>query len=70
MPRDDQPAQGVLELHAKGFGFLRNPARHYAAQPGDPYVPAPLVQKHNLRGQGGGGGGGGPPPSQSAPPNV
>ena len=31
--------QGVLELHPKGYGFLRNPKRHYAAQPGDAYVP-------------------------------
>src|SRR5262245_41143403 len=45
----DQPVQGVLELHPKGFGFLRNPTRHYAAQPADPYVPAPLVQKMGLR---------------------
>jgi transcription termination factor Rho len=41
--------QGVLELHPKGFGFLRNPARHYTAQPSDPYVPAPLVERFNLR---------------------
>jgi transcription termination factor Rho len=41
--------QGILELHPKGFGFLRNPARHYVAQAGDPYVPAPLIQKHSLR---------------------
>ena len=41
--------QGVLELHPKGFGFLRNPARHYVAQPSDPYVPAPLVQRFSLR---------------------
>jgi transcription termination factor Rho len=41
--------QGVLELHPKGFGFLRNPARHYSPQAGDPYVPAPLIQKHSLR---------------------
>jgi transcription termination factor Rho len=41
--------QGVLELHPKGFGFLRNPARHYAAQPADPYVPGPLIQRHHLR---------------------
>ena len=41
--------QGILELHPKGFGFLRNPARHYAPQAGDPYVPAPLIQKHSLR---------------------
>ena len=49
MPRDDQQAQGVLELHPKGFGFLRNPARSYAAQAADPYVPAPLVQKLGLQ---------------------
>ncbi len=41
--------QGVLELHPKGFGFLRNPARHYSAQPSDAYVPAPLVQRFSLR---------------------
>src|SRR5262245_63333378 len=42
-------AQGVLELHPKGYGFLRNPAKSYAALPGDPYVPAPLIQQHHLR---------------------
>src|SRR5437762_1728158 len=41
--------EGVLELHPKGFGFLRNPSRHYAAQPADPYVSAPLIQKFGLR---------------------
>jgi transcription termination factor Rho len=41
--------QGVLELHPKGFGFLRNPARHFVAQPGDAYVPAPLIQRYSLR---------------------
>jgi transcription termination factor Rho len=49
MPRDDQRSEGVLELHPKGYGFLRNPARHYAPQPADPYVPAPLIQRHSLR---------------------
>ena len=47
--RGTHAIQGVLELHPKGFGFLRNPTRHYAAQPADPYVPAPLVQKMGLR---------------------
>jgi transcription termination factor Rho len=41
--------QGVLELHPKGYGFLRSVARHYAAQGADPYVPAPLIQKLGLR---------------------
>src|SRR5437868_15137611 len=49
MSQDKLTVQGVLELHPKGFGFLRNPTRHYAAQPADPYVPAPLVQKFRLR---------------------
>src|SRR5690242_4895073 len=42
-------SQGVLELHPKGFGFLRSPASHYAARPNDAYVPAPLVQRFALR---------------------
>src|SRR5438309_1206150 len=49
MSQDKQTVQGVLELHPKGFGFLRNPARHYVAQPADPYVSAPLIQKFGLR---------------------
>jgi transcription termination factor Rho len=35
-------------LHPKGYGFLRSPARGYASQPADPYVPAPLMQRYNL----------------------
>jgi transcription termination factor Rho len=49
MSQNEQTVQGVLELHPKGFGFLRNPARHYAAQSADPYVSAPLIQKFGLR---------------------
>jgi transcription termination factor Rho len=49
MPPSDQPAQGVLELHPKGYGFLRSPARYYAAQASDPYVSAQLIQRHHLR---------------------
>ena len=49
MSQDKQTVQGVLELHPKGYGFLRNPARHYAAQPADPYVSAPLIHKYGLR---------------------
>ncbi|MDB5312039.1 MAG: hypothetical protein JWO38_6241 [Gemmataceae bacterium] len=41
-------SQGVLEMHPKGYGFLRNPARHYAPTPNDPYVPAPLIDKLKL----------------------
>jgi transcription termination factor Rho len=49
MPHVVQPSQGVLELHPKGYGFLRNPRRSYLAQPDDPYVPAQIIQKHRLR---------------------
>ncbi len=49
MPVDGPATQGVLELHPKGYGFLRNPAKSYAAAPADPYVAAPLIQRLNLR---------------------
>ncbi len=49
MSLEDQSAQGVLELHPRGFGFLRNRVRSYAAQQADAYVPAPLIQKFGLR---------------------
>jgi transcription termination factor Rho len=45
----DDSVQGVLELHPKGYGFLRNAARNYTAQQADPYVPTPLIQKLGLR---------------------
>jgi transcription termination factor Rho len=41
--------QGILELHPKGYGFLRNLAKNYVAQPGDPYVDLRLIQKYKLR---------------------
>jgi transcription termination factor Rho len=47
--QESESVQGVLELHPKGYGFLRNPARHYVAQSVDPYVSAPLIQKLGLR---------------------
>src|SRR5262249_3187382 len=43
------PAQGILEFHNKGYGFLRNPAKNYVAQPGDPFVDQRLIQKFKLR---------------------
>ncbi len=56
LPRDDGPpaadavpGQGVLELHPRGYGFLRNPAKDYAAHPGDPYVSASVIAKNRLR---------------------
>lgn len=41
-------AQGVLEMHPKGYGFLRNPARHYAPTPADAYVSGQFIDKFQL----------------------
>jgi transcription termination factor Rho len=49
MTSTNATVQGVLELHPKGYGFLRNPSRNYTAQPLDPYVPAPLIGRLRLR---------------------
>ena len=49
MSRAEQIHEGVLELHPKGYGFLRTAARNYVAQTSDPYVPGPLIHKYKLR---------------------
>jgi transcription termination factor Rho len=49
MARDGATTEGVLEVNPKGFGFLRNPARNYAAQQNDPYVAGNLIDKFHLR---------------------
>jgi transcription termination factor Rho len=49
MPQDLTPTRGVLEMHPKGYGFLRDSERNFVAQPGDAYVPGPLITKHGLR---------------------
>jgi transcription termination factor Rho len=41
--------QGILELHPKGYGFLRNPAKNYVAQPADPFVDKQTIEKYKLR---------------------
>ncbi|MSR58246.1 MAG: transcription termination factor Rho [Planctomycetaceae bacterium] len=41
--------EGVLELHPKGYGFLRDPKNNYAAGKNDPFVAASLIEKHRLR---------------------
>ncbi len=55
-PASGQPAppptalvRGVLELHPRGHGFLRDPAKQFAVRPSDPYVGQPLVQKFRLK---------------------
>ena len=36
---------GVLELHPKGYGFLRDPARNFKAANNDVYVGGPLLAR-------------------------
>jgi transcription termination factor Rho len=49
-PREETVmADGLLELHPDGYGFLRRPERSYAQHPGDVYVAANLVRRHALR---------------------
>ncbi len=41
--------EGILEMHPKGYGFLRCTGRNFQPQPADPYVPAPLIDRFALR---------------------
>lgn len=41
--------EGVLELHNRGYGFLRDPKRNYAAEDSNPFVSSSLVEKYRLR---------------------
>lgn len=41
--------EGVLELHPKGYGFLRAAANDYGARESDPFVSSSFVEKHHLR---------------------
>ncbi|MCA9008912.1 MAG: transcription termination factor Rho [Planctomycetaceae bacterium] len=41
--------EGVLELHSRGYGFLREPKKNYIAEDSNPFVSSSLVEKYNLR---------------------
>ncbi len=41
--------EGVLELHNRGYGFLRDPKKNYAAEDSNPFVSSSLVEKYKLR---------------------
>ncbi|HEX6987689.1 MAG TPA: transcription termination factor Rho, partial [Planctomycetaceae bacterium] len=41
--------EGVLELHPKGYGFLRDPKNNYSAKETDPFVSSTVIEKHGLR---------------------
>ena len=44
-----EPAVGVLEMHPKGYGFLRDAANNYVAQESDPFVSGALIDRFRLR---------------------
>jgi len=52
-PRESVPMTGtitgVLELHPKGYGFLRSADNDYSARETDAFVSSSFVEKHQLR---------------------
>ena len=44
-----QTCSGVLELHPRGHGYLRDPARNFRVGQNDVYVGVPLLSKFRLR---------------------
>ncbi len=49
MPTENGKISGLLELHEKGYGFLRGLDRGYRPDPRDPFVPPNLVRSLRLR---------------------
>ncbi len=41
--------EGVLELHPKGYGFMRNSSVNYSSQDSDAFVSSTTVEKYGLR---------------------
>lgn len=41
--------EGILELHPKGYGFLRDPKNNYSSEKSDTFVSSSLVEKYRLR---------------------
>ena len=48
-PVEMKKAEGVLELHPNGFGFLRQPSTGFQAAPGDAYVSPEIIRRYGLR---------------------
>jgi transcription termination factor Rho len=42
-------ARGVLELHPKAYGFLRDARNDYRSTPGDPFVPSTVIEEYGLQ---------------------
>ena len=45
----EQSCSGVLEIHPRGHGFLRDPARNFTAGTGDVHVASSLLDRYQLR---------------------
>ncbi len=41
--------EGVLEMHPKGYGFLRDIANDYSSKETDPFVSSSLIERYGLR---------------------
>ncbi|HQX50287.1 MAG TPA: transcription termination factor Rho, partial [Planctomycetaceae bacterium] len=41
--------EGVLEMHHRGYGFLRDPKKNYAAEDSNPFVSSSVIEKYQLR---------------------
>ncbi|MBM4074360.1 MAG: transcription termination factor Rho, partial [Planctomycetes bacterium] len=48
-PEVPTPVQGTLELHPKGYGFIRDPKAGYISQETDAFVSAVMIEKLGLR---------------------
>jgi len=48
-PEQIVPVIGVLELHPKGYGFLRDAKAGYISQESDSFVSSSLIEKYHLR---------------------
>ena len=40
---------GMLEMHPKGYGFLRSPMNNYSRERSDPFVPGTMIDRFHLR---------------------
>ena len=49
MSTAERTHSGVLEMHPKGYGYLRDPARNFKVGSADVYVGMPLLAKFHLR---------------------
>ncbi|MEM9703922.1 MAG: hypothetical protein AAF907_15900, partial [Planctomycetota bacterium] len=48
-PGIGEPVVGVLEMHPKGYGFLREGSNNYVARDHDPFLSGALVDRFRLR---------------------